>query len=207
MNRLKICQDVNDLAGTQGRIDDTVSPVGYQSALIRTVDKCYNDIQIYRKYWHFMRDTVQAPLSTTVNTFTDDNIATVNSVIYEYRTLKPINYDDWLIREWTGTDKPKYYTRNPATGEFSFNPLDASYIVDIHYWTVPDVMTTNGSIPILPTEYHDLIIYKSILSLGGSYLGNYDLAQGYATSYSFMLGEMMRTQLPTKRMKVRPFVI
>lgn len=207
MNRLKICQDANTLAGTQGRIDSTVSPVGYQATLILMVDKAYNDIQIYRKYWHFLRAMVQAPLNTTTNTFSDANIARIDKLVYDYKPLKFMNYDNWVLREWTTTDKPTYWTYDPATLEITTNPLDATYIVDVYYWSIPDVMTTNSSVPIIPDRYQDLIIHKALMNLGGSYLGNYDLASSSATAYSFMLGEMMRTQLPSRKISPQPFVI
>lgn len=206
MNRLKICQDVNNLGGLQGQIDDTVSPVGYQHALIKMVDKAYSDIQTYRKYWHFMRRKELFSVDEVVDFYANDDIALVDRVVYNKRPLYFVNYDDFLLKTYKPS-KPTFYTVDPATAEIFINPLDTTYILGIQYFKNLDVMTANSDVPILPSRYHDLITYKALMDLGSSYLGNYDLASTYSLKYSMLLGSMMRTQLPSKKLRARPFVI
>lgn len=205
MNKLTISQQVNTLAGLQGTIDSVTSTSGYQAVLITMVDKAYSDIQTYRDDWMFMRKSVQAPLSTTLNTFSDTDIDTIRYILYDKNKLVEWDHDRWLITDHTGPDKPHQYTFNHEEVEYEFNVLDADYLADVYYIRVPDVMTLGSSTPIIPEQYQSLIVYKSLIDLG-SYLGNYDLVQNYSLAYSVEMGQMMRAQIPQKTVTTPPLV-
>lgn len=206
MNRLTIAQTVNTLAGTQGTVDSTTSPVGYQSVLINMVDRAYNDIQIMRKDWKFMRGTVNILVNETDSSYSNPSeIAEVERVIYDKDPLRFIHYDTAILRDYT-PGKPTYYTVNPLDNTITINDLDTSYTCTVQYYRTPDVMTANTSIPIIPAQYHSVIVYKTLIDLG-AYLGNYDLITNYGNKYSIEIGHLMRSQLPKKVLKPRPLVI
>ena len=204
MNRLQIAQTINTLAGTQGTVSTTESPTGYQAALILFIDQGYTEIQKYRDEWKFMRREVLMPLSATVSTFTNTDISKIDRVRYERDELKQVAYDDWIVTEHK-EGVPTEFTDNPGTRELTFNPSDAPYLPTLYYWAVPDIMTLNGDIPVLPVEFHNLLVYKALVGLG-SYLGNYDLVNEYSFQYETMMGQMMRSQLASKRLKTLPWV-
>lgn len=204
MNRLKIAQLINTLAGTQGTVDTTVGVSGYQTALIEFMDSGYNDIQIYRDSWKFLQGTVDIPLNITVNTYSNDDVAKVTRIIYNKRVLKEILYEDWVLQDHK-EGKPVEFTTNPYTDEIEFNPLNDTYIVALQYQKVPDVMTTNSDIPIIPERFQRIIAYKALIGLG-SYLGNYDLITKYSNKYSIELGALMRSQVPVKFVTTAPLV-
>jgi hypothetical protein len=205
MNRLEIARAVDAAAGTQGTVDSTESLTGYQALLVQFVDQAYQQIQVYRKNWNFMRESALIPLSTILKTYTNADIALVEKIIYNKTELTRVDYADWILRDHT-SGPPAEYTISDLNGSIIFNTLDATYITSrVYYWSVPDIMTVNADIPILPVKYHELIIYKSLMGLG-TYLGNYDLINEYSELYDIGMGQMLRTECPEMKLKARPWV-
>lgn len=204
MNRLEIAKAVNGLGGTQGVVTTTEGVTGYQALLIQFVDKGYREIQVYRKNWNFMRRLLQAPLSTVLNSYSNADIALVEKVVYDLTELKRIDYDQWILRTHP-VGPPSEYTISDLDGSIIFNDLDALYNVDVYYWSVPDNMTLNVDIPILPVKYHDILVYKGCMGLG-TYLGNYDLLNENQELYDIAMGQMLRTECPEMHLKAAPFV-
>lgn len=206
MNKLQLAQMVNTLAATQGEVDNAETATGYQAALVLMVDKAYKDIQTYRKYWNFMRTTMNALMTDTENTITNADIREVLAVRYDYNRVTQYNYDsEFLLKDQSVfLGKPTRYYVNPFDRTIILNPLDADYRVDIDYWRIPNIMPTNSSIPIIPVEHHYVIVYKALMNLG-SYLGNDDLIGDYSTHYDYEMGELMRSQLPQEIIVTEPF--
>lgn len=204
MNRLAIARMVDTLAGTQGTLDTTEGLTGYQATLINFIDLAYQQIQVYRKNWNFMRETIQIPLSTTLATYTNTDIALVEKVIYDQVELQKVDYADWLLRDHP-SGPPSEYTISSLDGSIIFNTLDGTYTPDLFYWSVPDIMTLNADVPILPVKYHEIIVYKGLMALG-TYLGNYDLINEYSELYDIGIGQMLRTECPEIIIKTSPWV-
>ena len=203
MNKLRIAKDVNALGGAQGTVTTTEGVSGYQEVLVLFIDKGYTQIQEHRNNWKFMRKMAQTPLNSTTNTYVNADIAKVEKIIYNQTKLKFVPYADWILRDHA-TGAPAEYTISDIDSSVIFNPLDATYLTDLYYWSVPDVMTLNSSIPVLPIQYHDLLVFKGLMGLG-TYLGNYDLVNEYSEKYDIMMGQMMRTECPQIELKAEPF--
>ena len=204
MNRLEIAKAVNALAGTQGVVTTTEGVTGYQEVLLQFIDKGYREIQVYRKNWKFMQSFVQAALNGLDQVFEDADIALVDKVIYNKAELRQVPYEDWILRDHP-SGPPSEYTISPLNGSIIFNLPDAPYIVDVYYWHVPDNMTLNVDVPVLPVQYHDIIIYKGCMGLG-TYLGNYDLVNENQELYDIAMGQMLRTECPEMHVKTKPWV-
>ena len=208
MNKLQIAKNINTLAGTQGVIDTTENVTGYQSVLILLLDQAYTEIQKYRAEWKFMKKLVQAPLNVSLNTYSNTDISKIDRVVDQvaYKELKEIPYEKWIMSEHSITGPPIEWTKHETNDTYTFTPPDDTYLVDIYYWSIPDVMTENSSIPVLPVEFHNLIVYKALVGLG-SYLGNFDLTHEYSYQYDVMMGQMMRSELESKQVKTLGWVI
>ena len=204
MNKLAIARLVNTLAGTQGVVDTTENVSGYQNTLITFIDQAYSDIQLYRKDWKFMKAKTDAALSTSINTYSDSDIAYIERILYGTKVLEEIDYDTWILNTHP-TGEPTEFTIDPYDDSIIFNPSDTNYIVTIQYKRVPDILTVNTSVPILPVRFHNIVAYKALIGLG-SFLGNVDLIDRYANKYSVELGQLMRSQLPMKYLKTSPLV-
>jgi len=208
MNKLVLAQTVNTLAATQGEINNAETATGYQSALVLMVDKAYKDIQTYRKHWNFMRATVEKLVTAAEYTITDPDIREVLAIRYDYNRLTQENYDnDYLLQDQSliTAGWPNVFVVNPFNRDIILNPLDEDYRINIDYYRVPHVLTTNSTVPIIPAEHHYVIVYKALMNLG-SYLGNDDLINEYQLHYGFELGELMQSQLPPKKVTTRSFV-
>jgi len=206
MNYLEILQEINRLAGTQGTVDAVSGLTGYQELLPVYADNAYEDIQLFRDCdWIFMRQEAEKALDATTNSFTDTDIAKIRFITYDYKKLTYVPYERWILWENMSTGEPKMYTIQPETGEVTLNPLNAAYTVKVYYQRVPDTMTAQTDEPILPTRFQNLIVFKALIDLG-QYVGNYDLTQHYGTRFSVLMGQMLRSQNPAKKLKTKPFV-
>jgi len=206
MTKLDIARLINTLAGTQGSVDTTENTSGYQTTIITFLDQAYNDVQLYRlNQWKFMKGQVSVPLSTTVDTFSSTDVAEVTRVIYNKQVLKEVPYEDWVLTDHA-TGKPTEFTVDPYNDNaIVFNPSDINYIVTLQYQKVPDVLSSNSAVPILPTRFHNVIAFKALIGLG-SYLGNDDLITKYTSQYSIEMGQLMRSQVPRQYVTTSPLV-
>jgi len=132
------------------------------------------------------------------------DIDIVDRIIYNKSILREVPYDDWVIKDHK-LGKPVEYTRSPIDDSIIFNPSDMDYLLTLQYTKVPDVMTVNTSVPVLPIKFHTIIVYKALIGLG-SYLGNYDLISKYSLKYSIEIGQLMRSQIPQTFVRTPPLV-
>ena len=205
MDRLTLCQKVNEKAGTQGSLESTTNINAYQQVLVGMVDTAYNDIQLIAKgECKFMRLDVSPTIASTDPTYTNADIRKVRKIIYNKNELTLVDYDDWLMVDHS-TGEPLEYTVNPASGVITFNPLDTNYTVTVQYLRVPAAMTGDYDIPILPAGDHWVIVWKALHDLG-AYVGNWDLISNYGTQYSIDVGHLLRSQNPQREIAKKPFV-
>jgi hypothetical protein len=211
MNKLEIVNKVNTLAGTQGSVDNVSSTSGYQTTLVAMVDLAYLSIQTHREDWKFLYEEV-VPLvevpADPVNdlpSYSNIDISETYRILYEKEPLREYSYDKWLTMDQPAANEPSQYTKHPD-GTIIFNPFDTNYYVTLQYFKVPDTIVTNSDIPVLPTKYHMLIVYKALIHLG-EYLFNQSLINANTTLYSIELGRMMRSQVGNRgKIKTGAFV-
>ena len=205
MDRLTLCQKVNEKAGTQGSLESTTNINEYQQVLVGMVDTAYNDIQLLAKgECKFMRLSVSPTITSADPTYTNTDIKKIRKVIYNQNELTLVDYDDWIMTDHS-TGEPTEYTVIPATGVITFNPLDANYVITVQYLRVPNIMTGDYDIPIIPLSFHWTIVWKALMELG-SYVGNWDLISTYTDKYSIEAGDLLRDQNPQKEITKKPFV-
>ena len=203
MNRLEIARSVYSKSGLQGSIDTTVGATGIQAAIVDYIDTVYNEVQLFRNEWFFRRAKKDVTVSPPDNQYEDEDIAIVDSILYNKRDLVFTPYDVF-VRQTYQSGKPSIYSVDPS-GAILFSPLSSNYVVTILYTRVPDVMTSNTDTPIIPLQFHMIIVYGTLVYLG-DLLGNQSLIDTYTRKYDTIMGELMRSQLPTKAMRRRPLV-
>lgn len=204
MNFLQIAKKVDELAQTQGIIS-TVNPTnGFQTGIVERIKQVNHDLHMYRKDWLFNYTEVDIPISTTVDTYSNTDIRKWESVVYDNQYLRAINYSTYLREDWSSESKPYKFTIKPDNS-LIFNGVDAPYIVKGTGYLKPDTLENDTDIPRIPEEYHYLIVYGSLISLGSSLsLGN--ISSEYTIAYNIMLGNMMRDQVPSRSITMRPLV-
>lgn len=102
-----------------------------------------------------------------------------------------------------GSGKPRFVTANEQTSNLLLHPTpDKAYLMQADYFVEPQILRANTQIPILPSRFHQLIIYRGLERVG-SFYGNPGLQQRYAVADAKMTGQLYRDQLPAETVVIR----
>lgn len=103
--------------------------------------------------------------------------------------------------------EPTAFTIDPANDSVLINSPDAVYSIHAHYKTAPQTLSSASDTPTnLPGQFHMAIVYKAIEDLAGPHFGAGELSQYYGRKYKQIIGEIMRSQNPSKAVRKRPIV-
>lgn len=216
MNFLEICREAHDLSGLQGYLASaSVVTTGTVDAyLVKAVQKTWVEIQNFRKDFDFNRSSASLTLTTSTETYTPTTILgsanaltewKIDSFIYNDSRLKYIHYDNWIARETPQAAEPGYFSVRLSDNALLFDPVDQSYPIEVHYYRGLQSLSSNTDTPNLPNQFHKLIVYGAVVEMA-SYLGEVNLYNRYASLYSQMMGQLLRTEVPSRRVKLRPIV-
>jgi hypothetical protein len=215
MTFLQICQKANTLAGLQGTVTATTGVSGYQESLIEFCREAFMDIQDLRKDWPWMRSSVS--FNTVANT-SEYSLATIGvtdmarwvpgMILYknandEYTQLGSITYDEYILRKVTtsGSSIPSIYALDPVDKHLYLNPPNDVYEIECHYYTLPVELSASADTPLLPPAFHMLIAYQGAAHMA-AFMGNNNLFGILTAKADAMLGDLMRSENPGKRMNV-----
>lgn len=210
---LELCRKVDTLMGTQGIIS-SVNATGYQSVLCKYVSNSWNNIQTLRKDWNFLRSKVEITLYNGQIDYTVlDIFGTLVDPVGEWiidkfilsdnSVMTYIPYDKWITMKIPSASSPKYFTINPSSvGYITISPVDSTYGVSAHFFRKPQELLSNEDIPICPSEYHDAITFTALADLA-IFLGNSEIASSAIVRSDILVGNLMRSENPVKRVKSR----
>ena len=213
---LALCQKVDTLIGSQGAIS-SVTTGGYQGMLATYVKNAWLNIQALRPDWHFLRTKVTFNLTTSsqkysvLNVFPSSlGVDPVGSFIVDRflnsdgDKLTYIPYNQWILGDYSTASAPRVFTIHPSslTGYLSFNAVDTTYPITAHYFRKPQELTLATDTPLCPSEYHDAIVFTAAADLG-AFLGNSDIYSNFSVRADHMVGSLMRSQNPSKRVRAR----
>jgi hypothetical protein len=226
MNFLALCNEVKN-QGSSGGPDMTsvVGQNGVNARIVRWVNQSYQEIINHRDDWQWKkvlgftfatsaskRNYPVAELSlTNVGKWDLRNPRIYNTAsgVASEVLLKSIYYEDWENLYAVGTQvegQPQYIFVEPGTNTLLLHPVpDTTYTVTLNYWKTAPNMVADSDTPILPTEYHDIIIYKALMK----YAVYEDANEVFADSlrqYAGMLERMEETELEEITFKYRRFV-
>jgi hypothetical protein len=99
---------------------------------------------------------------------------------------------------------PESIWNYPDSVSVGLDPIpDASYHITLPYWKQAVALSANGSTPVIPEKYHDIIIFKALMRYA-----TWDDAPGLYTSaradYIRLLDEMYDRYLPTIHLAYEP---
>jgi len=217
MNFLQICQEVNTMCGMQGSMSTAYGATGYQATLAKAVINAWIDIQNLRREWRFMRKSVTFNTVTSQYEYTLTNIfgpgnpqdialwvpgmvyyasgdANMPLYMYEYDAYK--HYD--IAAQSNST--PYVYAADPIDRHLYINPPDGIYSITAHYWRTPQILSANTDTPVLPVQFHRAIVYRAAADFA-AFMGNVNEYQVYTQKADSMIGSIMRTEVPAKRVK------
>jgi len=214
MDFLTICQDVNSLVGLQGTISTVVGASGYQAKLIKTVVKCWEDIQNYRKSWLFNQSTKDFNTVVGQAEYTIENIfgTGVASPIRSLTGIIRNDNQDVLVRmtkiEYDLTDlsnegqtKVSRFAMDDVTQSIWVQPPSEVISLKLYYYNNLQTLTLSTDEPICPSEFHNCIVYKAASEVA-LFFGSGDIYSLMDQKYKYELGSLLRSQNPSLRVRV-----
>ena len=214
MNFLKLCQRTQLESGIQGLLT-SVSGVNQSSQeflIIEAVKNAWIDIQTSRHDFKFRRKEQALTIGTATTIYKLDDIFTDSEIfsewitsgfIYDFTPLRYIPYDEWVLIENTTASKPAEFTIKPEDNTIVFNPVDQNYDITLHYYRSAQELENNLDIPIVSSQFHNLIVYASVLDVSSS-SGDLITYQRNALKFSQLLGTFYRAYVPHKSIKRSP---
>lgn len=193
---LAICQDVARESGVVAAPDSPTTvtgQVGQLRRLVGWVSEAYRRIQL-TKDWRWLQAEFSGETIAGVQEYradalgitsrfskwlrtTDDN---QNFPVTRYLTsLGRTDEQELIWIEWndfkrrfligsaaTSSDPPSFYTIDP-TDRLRFYPIpDDIYTIRGEYMKSPQILTSDGDIPEMPEQFHDLIKWRALMLLG-----------------------------------------
>lgn len=221
MNFLSMAQKVRKLVGMQGTGPVTVTATDYDSIFVTLVNDSWEDIQLSKKKWKWMRSTVQIttvvgsdsyPISTifgpSFHRFGRWN--TEQFYIYDGISNTPlrfIEYDVFVALHINNSTNSRVtsFTVEPSTNAIIINKPDKVYLIRASYYKAKQTLVSDSDIPELPLNYHNVIVYDAV----ARYALNVSLAsayQGYSQKFAELYDDLVREQNPREILKVRGIV-
>lgn len=213
---LELCQNTRSEGGMSGTGPTTVvNQTGEMGRVVTWVNRAYERIVSKYKTWNFMRpsfsfQTIEATaeyLPTAVD-ITDHGSWKVDSLRC-YLTEAGVSDEQWIIyREWDQfrdlyrfggvtaiAGRPQWFSVAPDQS-LVFHPVpDAEYTVVGERFRRPTKMTANNDVPVIPAEFHDIIMWRALMFYA-AYEQDGALLLSSQDQYRSMLVELMRKELP-----------
>lgn len=216
MNYLELVQALADETGTEeaDAITSVTSPDGgYQRKLATWIRRAHREIQQENENWRFRVATAEFDLTA------DQGEYDISAQLPNFQTVRPYNapfgtryalMDDnrsWPVRYMRWQAFAGYWESRTDTGRprrFAVAPGDLlrvwpvptqDYVLQFAYTLVPVDLEADADEPVLPEQYHDLIVFHAIINYAG-----YDEAQAQyqraSAQYRRLRLSMRRNELP-----------
>ena len=177
---------------------------GMQLKAVNWVIRAWTEIQ-NQQHWHFLWqtgsfDTVvgtqeySPTLDPTLQTWVIDSVRLTDGTQTGYLTYK--KWSDWRQERLTVNDgKPSAFTIDP-TNKLLFNTKpDAVYSIDFDYYRTPQILAANTDEPILPSHFHDVILYQAMEYLAMEQDAS-EIYQASAITLRRLMADLKAEQLP-----------
>jgi len=221
MNFLQIVQRARRKCRVVGTGPTTVISQGEEYA--RLVDWCneaWMEIQRRRTDWKWMRTAATFPTVAGQAEYTLAQIQATGTNFSNfgfwdlqtfrcYNTAAGINseipmdwdtYDNWKNTYQIGATRstqsqPNVFAINPLLGvALGPTPL-AGYTIEADYFKVPTEMALDADIPLLPTQFHMAIVYRTMMFYGASE-ANMAIYDSGKSDFTNMMRDIDAQQLP-----------
>lgn len=221
MTFLQLVQRVVEKGGISGSGPETViSQSGELKRAVNYVNEAWNDIQLARTDWRWMRGSVSFETVADQPTYTAEQcgitdleywlLNTKQNTFRSYVTAEGVGseiffsyqpYDAWrdcyqygAIRD--SRSRPLTITVTPdqslGLGE---TPDSGDYTIVGEYMKMPSLLVEDGDIPGLPIPFHMLIVYRALM-IYAQYEENDYLRATAERDYNRMYTRLVSNQLP-----------
>lgn len=190
MNYLQLCQRLRKESGVPGTGPSAVTgQTGFELNLVDWIDTAYQDIQNFHPTWDFLRDDFS--FDTTVakrnytpaeagitdfeswKIFSHGDIRIYNTVIgvQNESRLSYVPWDGYRDSYYFGTNRtapgrPHAVTYKPNRSLDLFQVPNDIFTVNGEYYKQADIMTADADIPIIPVNFHMIIVWRALMFYG-----------------------------------------
>jgi hypothetical protein len=118
--------------------------------------------------------------------------------------LKYMTYDNYILDAMSakGQSTLDTFCVDPVDNHLYFNVPDGVYNITGHYITSPVKLENNTDVPVLPIAFHNLIAYQGAAQMC-AFLSNANMYNILVQKADSMMGSLMRSELPARKMQVR----
>lgn len=219
MNFLQLSQRLRQEAGLTGSGPTTVvGQTGISKQIVDWINTAYIDILSQHTYWHFMQDDFSFDLVASqraysitetgvtdlknwkVNDYGSFRIYLTSAGITNEQYLYPILWDDYRQMYLYGATRtaegfPSYFSVQPDKGLNFYLVPDSIYTVTGEYFKKPAELAADADEPLIPDEFHMLIVWRALMLYAGFDAANEKYALG-KNEYTKMLMRLEIDQLP-----------
>lgn len=212
MNFLSLCQRLRQEAGLSGTGPASVlSQTGEMLRIVGWISAAYEDIQNLHATWRFLRNDFSfptivdnqdyLPTAVALNEFASwiKNDMRIYSVAADESALE---YYPWEMfrqafffgSQRTTKGRPTVVTVKPNNALAFFQVPDAVYTVTGEYYKSAQVMTDNVSVPVIPTRYQMIIVWKALTYYGAFAAADEKYAHGN-NEYKKLIAQLEMAEL------------
>lgn len=219
MNFKQLVSKVNLHAGLQGTVV-SVEATDYQEYLAEAVRSAWIDLQNQRPDWKFLREIVTFSTSAGVSDYTNSNIMASagnsfgvakwdrNSFFKDGEEMKELDWETYRKDpdKYNNTEDSKVFVVSEFRPQGLIIPsAGQSYSIQAEYYRTPQSLTSNTDSPLLPEEFHYIIVWRALEDVA-AYLGNRSIYERHEYKHDVLENKLMRSQVPARKIKKKPFV-
>ena len=218
--RLQLCQRYAKEAGISGASNSTLptstlAQTGEMLDVVNDIDSAYEKLQNMKPNWHFLRFDFSFPTISGTQNYTPTDAG-----YPEHKTWKADSFRCYLTA--TGTDdeqdlcfvpwedfrdlyllgsqrdasgRPIKFTIKPDKSVSFYPKPDAIYTVVGEYWKRAQAMGANATEPLMPDEFHLILVWMALMKYGLREAAQEKYALGLM-EYNALIGPLKTTQLP-----------
>ena len=219
MTFLELCQRLAREVDASGSGPSAVTgQTGENRRIVDWVASAWQDIQLQRNDWNWMRGTFSFTTIADQDTYTaaqagiasrcrafdkeDIRIYTTATGVGDEMTLPFIPYEDWRYIYRVGTQtaqRPIACTIMP-TNSLGLGPKPtAGYTVAGEYWKSAQTLAADADEPEMPAEFHMAIVYRAMM-MYGRFTAAGEVFNDGEQNYRRILTALVRNQTPMVRM-------
>jgi hypothetical protein len=205
-----------ECVGVSGSGPTTVTAqTGDNARLVEWIASAYQDIQNLHSNWNFLRadfsfSTVAAQQNYTpaqagaadIGEWKRDSFRVYTTAVgvTSEIDIPLLSWEDFRREYLFGalrvtTSKPMIAGRKPDRS-LAFWPIpDGDYTINGEYWRAPDVMVGSDDTPLMPEQYHMVIVWRALVFYAHNQASPESYAHGQA-EYKRLLTMLARAELP-----------
>ena len=211
----KVAQESGTVSGTQPTT--VLAQSGRLRDIVGWVQSAYRAIQVKHEAWLWLQGEFETDLVIGTKAYSGTDLSVTDlsrfllrdRVVSAYLTatgvsdeafLLPLDWNTFYDRFMVGSarsvsGKPQYYSVDEAGQIVLYPNPDAATTIHARYRKAPQELTVDASVPNMPVQFHDLIVWHALLFLGGydESMAQYPI---WNMNYRSMMSDLEISQLP-----------